>query len=296
MNSKTLILLASVSLGAFVPCSCKQDEPSSPVRSEFIKVYETAENKTVDNIQVPCEGIQDGQIHILSNVDLQWRYFVNPEGADADWFTIKAVDEIEPGHMVITYDAQSLVALNSLDYRSSRLSFSCPEQSLGKFLSVRQGFDCHFTETFDDEPGAMLTITGMQTYTTPQYPQLNVDFYDYISFNAWAETDNEFLTKNITLDITISGGLFYATGLKTYRINVPLGTGPEASNFKYLLVMGIGERLSAETTFTFSTANDDQVYVHVDNFSTYQVTEADMNYLFPDDELIEEEEEGADWI
>lgn len=288
MNNKALILLVSI---AALLCSCTVDVPT---RDEYIKVYETTPDQLVDGIQVPFAGVQDGQIHILSNVELQWKYFMSQTAVYKDWFKIKSVEEVEPGHTVITYDAESLLDLNSLEWRGGRLSFSCPEKSLGKFLTVDQGHDVIFSEPFDSEPQGVVTLTGKQSYMTEEYPVLNTDYYDYISFNVWATSDNDFLSKSITLDITISGGLFYDTELTTFRVNVPLGDGPDKSNFKYLLIQGKGERLSANTKFTFSTANDDLVYVHVDNFAAYKVTEADIFNMFGDEDYLEEEE--SDWI
>ena len=287
MKKKVLLLLSAAL--ALAVCSCvSEDGPKRPVRSEYITVYETSPEKAVDAIQIPFEGVQDGQIHVLTNVQLQWRYVAD------DWFKIKSVEEIESGHILVTYDAKSLLTNNSLDRRSGRLSFFCPEESLGKFFTVKQGYSRQFYEDFSDEPSGMLTITGRQSYITEEYPVLNTDYCDYIAFNAWAETTNEFLSKNITLDISVYGGKFYATGLTTYRINVPIGTGPTENNMKYLLLVGNGTRMSEKTTFTFSTANDDQVYVHIDNFSAYQVTEAEMGLLFNDEDFNEEEE--VDWI
>ena len=291
---KTILLLLSAALAAAV-CSCStNDGPQRPVRSEYITVYETSPEKAVDAIQVPFEGVQGGQIHVLSNVPVQWKYFVDQNETGTDWFKIKSVEEIEPGHILVTYDAESILTLNSLDRRSGRLSFSCPSESLGKFLPVKQGYSRQFYETFSDEPDGTLVITGRQTRTTEEYPSLNADYCDYISFNAWAETTNEFLSKNITLDITVSGGKFYATGLTTYRVNVPIGTGPDKSNMGYLLLVGNGARMSAQTKFTFSTANDDQVYVHIDNFAAYRVTEAEMGLLITDEDF--EDEGEVDWI
>lgn len=294
MKKSNLILLWA-SLSAIL-CACSlNDEPQRPERSEYIKVYETSADKTVDNIQIPFGGVQDGKIHILSNVDLQWKYMVTQDASTPDWFKITRVDEIEPGHTVVTYDADSILDLNSLDSRSGRLSFSCPPQSLGKFLSVRQGYPLRFIDEFPDEPGKMVTITGRETYTTQEYSKLSKDYFDYISFNAWAETDNEFLSKNITLDVTVSGGQFYETRLTTFRVNVPLGTAADKSNLKYLLIVGNDGYLSAQTKFTFSTANDDRVYVHVDNLAAYQVTPADFSILYDDDYAFDDEG-GADWI
>jgi hypothetical protein len=290
---KKVLLLLSGALAAV--CSCNTDDgPRRPVRSEYITVYETSPDKTVDAIQVPFEGVQNGQIHVLSNVPVQWKYFVDQSQTGTDWFKVKSVEEVESGHILVTYDAESILALNSLDRRSGRLSFSCPEESLGKFLIVKQGYSEQFYEDFSDQPDQTLVITGRKTFTTEEYPVLNADYCDYISFNAWAETANEFLSRNITLDVTVSGGKFYATGLTTYRVNVPIGTGPNKDNMRYLLLVGNGERMSAQTKFTFSTANDDQVYVHIDNFSAYRVTEAEMGLLITDEDF--EDEGEVDWI
>lgn len=291
---KTVLLLLSAALAAAV-CSCgRYDGPQRPVRSEYITVYETSPEKAVDAIQVPFEGVQGGQIHVLSNVPVQWKKYVDQTETGTDWFTVKSVEEVEPGHILVTYDAESVLALNSLDRRSVRLSFSSPEEYLGKFLPVNQGYSRRFFEDFSDEPSGMLTITGREIHTTEEYPILNADYCDYIAFNAWAETSNEFRSKNITLDVTVFGGKFYATGLTTYRINVPIGTGPAESNMRYLLLVGNGTRMSEKTYFTFSTANDDQVYVHIDNFSAYQVTEAEMGLLIFDEDFDEDGE--AEWI
>ena len=292
MKKKTFILLWVTLSAVFCACN-KNGEPERPVRSEYIKVYETSPDKLVDDIQVPFAGAQDAQIHILSNVSLQWKYLMSQGAAYPDWFKITRVEEVEPGHIVVTYDAESILTLNSLVSREGKLSFSNPSQALGKFLSVRQGYKRQFIDEFPDEPGQMVTLTGKQTFTTRDYSELNRDYFDYISFNAWAETTNEFRSKNITLDITISGGLFFDTGLTTFRVNVPLADAADKSNFRYLLVMGEGARMSPNTHFTFSVANDDLVYVHIDNLAAYQVTEADLG-LYIDIDFDEDEE--PDWV
>lgn len=288
MDKKVLILLG-VSLAAVISCGKKEKE-TPPTRSEFITVYETSEAKAVDNIQVPFEGAQDGKIHVKSNVPLQWKYLIDLNEPDQEWFSIKSVEEVEPGHFVVTYDAASLLPLNSLERRDGNLSFSSPEAFLGKYLPIRQGYSRRFFEDFSDLNDGTVTLTGKQTFTTDEYPELNKDFFDYISFNAWAETDNEFRSKNITLDVTVSGGIFYDTRLTTFRVNIPIGTGADKSNLKYFLLMGNGERMSSKTHFIFSVANDDRVYVHIDNFAAYVVTEAEMISLFEDEDLLDDEE------
>ena len=296
MNKKALTFLW-VCLAALL-CSCSGKEGAgTATRDEFIKVYETTPDKLVDLIQVPLQGVQDGQIHVLTNVDLEWKFFMNQNTEDKDWIQIKSVEEIEKGHLLITYNAESLLDNNTLEWRGGRLSFSNSELSLGKYMRVDQGHDSIFTETFESESQGNLKITGKQTYTTQEYPVLNSDFYDYISFNVWAETTNEFLSKNITLDVKIDGGIFYETKLNTFRVNVPLGTGADKSNLRYLLIEGNDyERFSDKTKFTFSTANDDLVYVHIDNFCAYKVTEADMVNIYGNEDDLLGGDEGEDWI
>lgn len=294
MTTKAIIITASA-LAVFL-LSCQKKEEQTDLRPEYIKVYDNDAQKPVDNIQIPLDGVQDGKIHVRSNIGLEWKYFVAPNALPGnDWLTIKSVELEEPGHLVVTYDAASLLALNSLEQRGGHLSLSSPDASLGKFIPVRQGFEKYSLNVFPDKEGGVLTITGDEEYTTEACEDLIADYFDYIAFNAWATTDNPFLSKNITLDITVSGAVFQATGLQTYRINVPIGQGAGKDNYKYLLIMGDGKRISADTHFTFSVANDDRVFVHIANFDAYKVTQAEMGELFEDEDF-EEEEEGGDWI
>lgn len=288
---KHLFLILCLSL---VAVACNKKTETQPLRPEYITVYGDDPAKTLSEVQVPFEGITDGQFHVLSNVPLQWKFLVTQDAQTPDWFVIKSIDEKETGHFVVTYDAASVLALNTLDRRSVHIGCSCPEQAIGKFIKVRQGYDVRFIEEFSEEPKGCVTLTGKQTYTTRVCQELNTDYCDYISFNAWAETSNEFLSKNITLDVTVSGGQFYDIGLTTYRVNVPIGTGPDASNMKYLLVVGNDGRMSDKTTFTFSVANDNLVNVHIDNFSAYQVAEAELFDVIDVDE--EFYEQGEDWV
>lgn len=291
MNNKSLLIIGALLLTLLA--SCTKSEPRvDQLRSEYIKVYETTEDKNVSSIQIPFEGAKDAQIHVLSNVPLEWKYFISQWQANTTWLTIKNVSEVAEGHYVVTYDAESLVELNSLDRRESHLSFTNSSISLGKFIPLRQGYPNKFSETFDGEQDGVLTLTGMQTFTTDEYPSFNTDYFDYIAFNAWATTDNDILSKNITLDVKIDGGAFYDTGLKTFRINIPIGDKPDASNYKYFLIYNNMERLSANTKFTFSVANDEDVFVHIDNFSAYKVAEAEVLDIFDDIDIEIEE----DWI
>ena len=279
-------------LVAAIGCNKKTDTEQPP-RAEYINVYETSPSKLVSNIQVPFEGVKDGKIHVLSNVPLNHKLFVDPDEVGSDWLEIKGVekDPDNDKHLIVTYDAASLLDLNSIDRRSWRLSFSSPEHNLGKFLTIGQGYERMFIEEFSGEEGNNLVLAGKESYSLGDH-NLSDAYFVYISFNAWAENLNEFRGKNITLDITVSGGTFYDTRLSTFRVNVPLGDAADKSNLQYLMLLGNNGKMSAKTNFSFSVDNDNLVYVHVDNFAAYKVTEAEMGDLFEDEEFNESEE----WI
>lgn len=268
---------------------------SGQTRPEYIEAVDGSTNKAIDNLQVPLDGIKDGTLHIMSNVpmdQLTWKYFMSQDVAYRTWFTIKDAREVEPGHLVITYDAESLLELNSLEKRESKLSFHCESLLLGKFLNVTQGYSQQFFDTFDSQDGGNLTLADKATYTSSAH-NLSADYYDYISFNAWAEAEDiGHLSKNITLDVTVDGGEFFDNGRKTFRVNVPVGTQAEKTNLKYLLLHNGGERMGTKTKFTFSVENDDLVKVHVDNFGCYKVMPAELVDIYEDEEF---HDEGEDW-
>lgn len=289
---KKFLLMCAIPLGL---CCCQKVQ-GPQLREEYINVFDGDIPDAVDNVQIPFEGVENGQLHIRSNVPLQWKYMVDQDSENTAWFNIREVKEVEPGHMVVTYDAESILDLNSLDRREGKLSFSCPSRFLGKFMDIAQGYPRQFLEEFDGQSEDNdLVISGKRTYTTKEYPVLGADYYDYVSFNAWADADPEFLSRNITLDIKIDGAMFNLTARTTYRVNVPLGTQAGKDNFKFFLISNGGERLSPQTKFTFSTQNDDGVIVHVDNFAGYKVTPAEMRELMDDEEIFDDDG-GEEWI
>lgn len=230
---------------------------------------------------------------MLTNVDLKMSY--NEPG----WFVIKDVKEVDNGHKVITYDAMSMIDDNSLDYRSGNLSFSCPEVYFGKFMKVSQGYDQVWEETFSDSGPGCLRLEGNLKWTTPELAEIASHYYDYVSFNAWAESEVDVTGRNITLDVTVSGGaVFSEINRTTYRINVPLGTGPEGDNLRWLMLSSGGSIMNAQTTLTFSVHNPSGVVVNVSNVRVYKVTESDYEDFWEDDEEFNDDQGGGDddWI
>lgn len=267
---------------AIAASSCEQKGRVDILRDDFISVYEQNPQKTVDNIQVPFDGVTDAKINVLSNLPLDWVYRVNNDQEDPAWLQIKEVKDLGDGHMEITYDAASILELNTLERRQGYLSFSSEYAFMGKFLTIRQGYVLQYEEDFGSL-GGTLSLSGKQTYTTEELAIINRDYYDYVSFNAYAEVNTEFLDNNITLDVTIHGGKFDGIDRTTYRVSIPLGDKPEKENLHFMLLSNGGELMSSKTTLTFSVENDEGVTVHVDNLHLYKVSEAELHDLSDED-------------
>lgn len=286
--SAFLVMLAVAAVS-----SCSQKPRVEMLRDDFISIYEQNPNKNIENIQVPFEGTTDAKINVLSNLPLEWVYRVSPNQEDPQWLQIKEVKTLGNGRMEITYDAASILELNTLERRQGYLSFSSPGAYMGKFLTIRQGYVLQWEEDFGSI-GGVLSLSGKQTYTTEAGGMaiINRDYYDYVSFNAYAETSTEFLDNNITLDVTVSGGRFEDIGRTTYRVSVPLGDKAQRENMHFMLLSNGGNLMSATTTLTFSVENDEGVTVHVDNLKVYKVSEAELHNLSDDEEFDDSEE----WI
>lgn len=281
---------------ACIPLACGQKNAGDvPLRSEYITVYdESRPNVLLSDVQLPFKGIKDGKLHVLTNADIDMRYTDDGSG----WFSIKNIQEVEPGHRVITYDAVSLIDGNSLAQRTGYLSFTAPELYLGKFMKVRQGYDQAWEEDFSSFPAGCVSLSGSDEWSTPEIAVVATHYYDYVSFNAWAEASGDMAGRNLTLDVSVAGGaVFEDINRTTFRINVPLGKGPESSNLRWLLLSNGGGRMSSATSLKFSVHNPSGVSVCVGNLRVYKVSEAEIeNFWDDDEEFNEDESEDDDWI
>lgn len=261
-------------------------------------MYATSPDMLLDEVQVPFEGVKDAELHVVSNLDLGWRYLVDQSQPDPNWLTIKSIEEIETNHWLVKYDAKSILDENTLSRRVSKLSFYNPEAYLGKYITFRQGYTMEYSDSFDVTDGeevipGNIELSGKYTYTTEKLSIINKDYYNYVSFNAYAVEYDEYSRDNITLNVTVNNGpSFKDINRKTYVVDVPVGTQPKAENFHYVLMWNKGEIMGPETTLTFSLNDQEGVKVVLDNLQIFKVSEAELNDL-ADEEYSEDEEE---WI
>lgn len=275
--------------------SCRDGiKEDSPQRTEYIRIWQDERPGVfLDNIQIPFEGVTDGKIHVNSNVALEMSY--NP-GNSGDWFTIKSVDSAEPGHSIITYDAASMLPDNSLERRHGNLRLVAPDLFFGKFLNVQQGYDQVWSETFDANPGNYESLSGVKTWSSDEISALGTHFYDYLSFNAWAEAVSDVSGRNLTVDVTVGGGpVFEAINRTVYSFNVPVGSAAAAENIHFALLSNGGARMSPKTTLTFSVHNPAGVTVKIANVRLYKVSEEEIDDFLNDDEDYNNDDE-EDWI
>lgn len=286
------IKLLCISLAAVGLISCAEKPEGETLRPEYISVYEIDPSKTVSDIQIPFEGVNGAQLNVVSNLELDWRYQVDQTMVDPNWLTIKSVEEISQGHYLVTYDAKSLLDRNTISRRESTLSFSNEKSFMGKFVTFRQGYTEEYAQDFSSLTEGYVELTGKQTYTTETLHVINKDYYNYVTFNAYAYKADEFSYKNVTLTVTVDGGpIFKDINRKVYTVNVPKGTEPKASNMNFLLMWNKGDVMGSKTTLTFSVNNEEGDVVYIDNLHIYKVSEAELDN-FADDEY---EDEMEDW-
>ena len=291
MNKAIKMLCISLTAVGLIACAEKPTE--EVLRNEYISVYESDPAKTVSEIQVPFEGVKDAELHVVSNLELDWRYQVDQTIVDPNWLTIKSVDEIEKGHYLVKYDAKSLLERNTISRRESTLSFSNASNFMGKYITFRQGYTEEYAQDFSAEAEGCIVLTDKQSYTTETLHVINKDYYNYVTFNAYGQKGNEFSLENITVKVTVDGGpIFRDINRTTYLVNVPVGTAPTANNMNFLLMWNKGNVMGSKTTLTFSVENQDGTVVYIDNLHIYKVSEAELDN-FADDEY---EDEMEDWV
>lgn len=286
------IKMLCVSLAAVGLTACAEKPVEEVLRPEFITAYETSPDVPVSDIQVSFAGVQDAEVHILSNLpELEWRYQVDQTMADPQWLTIKSVDKLEEGHWMVRYDAKSILERNTIARRESQLSFSNAESYMGKFILFRQGYSQIFSDDFTGIGDDCVMLSGKQTYATDTLHVINTSYYNYVSFNAYASKKNDFSLDNVTLNVTVAGGpVFKDINRTEYTVNVPVGNAPVASNMHFLLMWNKGNVMGSKTTLTFSVDNPDGTDVYIDNLQIYKVSEAELDN-FADDEYEDEMEE-----
>lgn len=293
-----LRFLPVIALCAAALASCEHVRSvETPLRSEQISVY-TSENPDVmiNNIQVPFTGTDNGEIHILTDVQYSLDYLVDPSlsSVDSDWFRIKEVKDIASNHKVVVYEASSLLESNNLGRRSGTMSLMCPSIYFGKILAVRQGYTVTYDVGFDGAAGSSLSLSGNMAYTTSALNSCNLHYYDYISFNAYAATEYDPAGVIITIDVQIAEGAphFDANGAKSIRLNVPVGTQAGSENLHYLLISNGGDRIGGGMKLRFSTQNPEGTTVHFENLRVYKVSEAELEDLVDDEEDYDSDKEN----
>ena len=286
------IKMLCVSLTAVGLTACAEKPTEEVLRNEYISVYESDPAMNVSEVQVPFEGVKDAELHVVSNLELDWRYQVDQTIVDPNWLTIKSVEEIEMGHYLVKYDAKSLLERNTIARRESTLSFSNATNFMGKYITFRQGYTEEYSQDFSSEVEGCIVLTEKQSYTTETLHVINKDYYNYVTFNAYGQKGSEFSLENITVKVTVDGGpTFKEINRTSYLVNVPVGTAPTANNMNFLLMWNKGNVMGSKTTLTFSVENQDGTVVYIDNMHIYKVSEAELDN-FADDEY---EDEMEDW-
>lgn len=293
-HSHFLLLISGLTLLA---ASCQNfGAKDGPVRPDAISIYTESPDKTLSGIQVPLEGVEDGTIHIVTtdaNVETPV-YVADPslQSSDYDWLTIKSIEPWKNGEILMHYSAKSLLSDEKITKRGGQIYVTNPATALGRYINISQGYTLIYENFFDETKEGYLVIPEGGSYETEICAQLANTYYDYVSFNAWIETDK--LDQSTTYAVTLSSESALFDPIRQHRYSVSASTASDASgSFRYVLIGNGGVKLGGETTIVFSNeSNPAGARLCIDNLRYYKISEGEIEDLFEEEEIDFEENEN----
>ncbi len=144
MKHRFFILCLSALLPALALSSCKKEDPNAE-RSDYIRAYLPSDRNTpIDQTWVSVRG---GSVRVLieSTVPFSSKW---QDGQVPAWAEATAPRQVGEGLWEITITAGRMPAELGYERRSGVLMLSAPDQFLGKYLVVNQGFISRVSSDF----------------------------------------------------------------------------------------------------------------------------------------------------
>ena len=263
-------LAAGLALGACSSSGGYEDV----LRPERIRVYELNAGDDLSVVILPVEGIEDGEIHVVTDVDVDITY----EASDPSWLTIDQVERTAADHYVVHYTVPALS--NPLDRRYGMLNIAAPSLFLGSFVTLQQGYSVRYAA-----PSATQTLQAGESWTSAYAEGIRSDYNDFIAFNAWAPEGS---SSNRLLVEIIGEGTFRDTGQRSRIVEVPAGKSASAGNWHYFRVHNDGERMDADFQVRLSAADaGEAVRLQFARFKIYRITTSQAASIEDDNEVDE---------
>lgn len=254
--------MAAILTAAVLIVSCRAE---APLR-ERIKVTTASGSTILKTLYVPVEGeFSSLLVQADAALEIDYREAVNAGG---NWFRIKEIQPRSQGEYLISYEAEPRG--NTLDIRTGTLSLVAPEENLGAFLNVRQGFEKVWSESFS---GGVLSLTPGQEWTSPTLDGISSIRDSWLSFVARAESfpgASEYLSYPLIVTLS-EGAVFAETDRASFVVDILQGDAFGSGSFHKLHIYNGGKVFSSETKLSFSVPGGDGPAIKIDDVCIYEI-------------------------
>ena len=274
-------LYACFVLGAILSCSKKDDSPRIEVLSQDGRAL-------LKTLAVPLEG---GSFTLTAKSMSSLDIFYEQSPDAQEWFKLLDVSREQDGLYKVKCSAAPLE--NTLDLRSGSLNFSSPEDCLGKFLNVRQGYEKVWQETYPKMQDGVLVLSPGESWQSDFISGISSIKKGYISLQARIDpTQEEDDLSGILCVELLGGGVFSEIERSTYQIDVPLSSSFSPSSFQKLIIYNSGRVFSSESSIILTVPASASAPVMIDNLSVYELPadEAGIDAISDDDEYDDEQD------
>lgn len=215
-------------------------------------------------VYIPLEG-ESSSLDIRAEKDVEIFYNEAP-GAYGEWFSISDIRKNGTGSYTVSYTAKPRG--NTLDLRSGTLSIVSPEDYLGAFISIRQGYRKIWEKSFGNDGMAIYPGAG---WTSPTMDGISSIKDAWLSFSAKADVipgTNGLFPLTVTL---VGGATFHDIDRTVYELDVQSGDTFGSDSFYKLHIMNGGRVFSSESAVKFSVPSELSSVIRIGNVSIYEI-------------------------
>ena len=268
-------------LGTIISCSDKADAPR-------IKVLSQDGRALLKTLSVPLEG---GSFTLTAKSESSLDIFYQQSPDTQEWFKLLDVSREQDGLYKVKCSAAPLE--NTLDLRSGSLSFSSPEDCLGKFLNVRQGYERVWQETYQKMQDGVLVLAPGESWQSGLINGISSIKKGCIALQTRidpATSEEDDLFPGTLLVELNGGGLFSEIERTVCQIDVPLSSSFTTSSFHRLIIYNSGLVFSSESSVILTVPASASAPVIIDNLSVYELPagEEEIDAISDDDEYDDE--------
>lgn len=267
----------AVCLAAALSFSCGKDNPAPR-----IEVLTSGGLSLTSTLSIPVEGGNfDLTVKAQSDLDI---FYEQAQETEEGWFTMQEVSKIAKGEYLVRCMAKPLVG--NLNLRRGTLSFSAPEEYIGKFLDVRQGYEMVVQEAFSSLTGKQLTLAPGDSWESGLLTGISSIKDAWLTFDARAEGGADYIPLYVEL---IGGATFPEIARKVCATDIAPSAEFVPENLYKLHIYNSGVVFSSETRIRLTLPSDAGAPIYLDNLTIYNIPVAKDGIIGE-----EENEEGIE--